>query len=43
MCLSDNNEVWSDRLLDQEPKGLSCMGLVDCESDYGITKGNCTP
>ena len=36
-CLSDNNEVWSDRLSDQrirrEPKGLSCICLVDCESD----------
>ena len=31
--LSDNNEVWSDRLSDQrirrEPKGLSCICLVD--------------
>ena len=48
-CLSDNNEVWSDRLSDQiirrEPKGLSCICLVDCESDrecqinfvYGLT------
>ena len=36
-CLSDNNEVWSDRLSDKrirrEPKGLSCICLVDCESD----------
>ena len=37
-CLSDNNEVWSDSLSDQiirrEPKGLSCICLVDCESDH---------
>ena len=37
-CLSDNNEVRSDRLSDQrirrEPKGLSCICLVDCESDH---------
>ena len=37
-CLSDNNEIWSDRLSDQiirrEPKGLSCICLVDCESDH---------
>ena len=51
-CLSDNNEVWSDRLSDQiirrEPKGLSCIRLVDCESYhecqinfvYGLTMGN---
>ena len=28
--LSDNNEVWSDRLSDQD-KGIS---LADCESDH---------
>ena len=37
-CLSDNNEVWSDRLSDQrirrESTGLSCICLVDCESDH---------
>ena len=37
-CLSDNNEIWSDRLSDQiirrEPKGLSCICLVDCESNH---------
>ena len=30
-CLSDNNEVWSDRLSDQrirrEPKGLRCIRM----------------
>ena len=32
------SEVWSDRLSEQrirrEPKGLSCICLVDCESDH---------
>ena len=36
----DNNEVWFDILSDQrirrEPKGLSCMCLVDCESDHDV-------
>ena len=39
-CLSDSNEVWSDKLSDQnirrEPKGLSCICLVDCESDHDV-------
>ena len=37
--LSDNNEVWSDRLSHQrirrEPKGLNCICLVDYESSTG--------
>ena len=34
-CLSDNNEVWSDKLSDQrirrKPKGIE---LMDCQSDH---------
>ena len=40
LCLSDSNEVWSDRISDQRirrgPKGLSCICLVDCESDHDV-------
>ena len=43
--LSDNNEVWSNRLSDQrirrEPKGLSCICLVDCESDHDVRSIMC--
>ena len=35
-----SNEVWSGRMLDQrirrEPNGLSCICLVDCESDHDV-------
>ena len=36
--MSDQFCVWSDIMEDQiirrEPKGLSCICLVDCESDH---------
>ena len=45
LCLSDSNEVWSDRLSEQrigrEPKGSSCMCLVDCESDHDVRSIMC--
>ena len=35
-CLSDNNEVWSDRLSDQimSLKDLAVYVLADCDSDH---------
>ena len=43
--MSDNSEVWSDRLSDQrirrEPKELSCICLVDYESDHDVRSIMC--
>ena len=43
--LSDNSEVWSDILSDQrirrEPKGLTYVCLVDCQSDHDVRSIMC--
>ena len=40
LCLTDNNEAWSDKLSNQrikrDPKGLSCICLVDFESNHDV-------